>query len=222
MAPHAISFGLRPNARGHAMLRSRRPREPANDTTEQRFEVRISRAPKRRRPCGQAFCLATAFFQMEGHWNISAAWRDARTQVTWRSMTKSSIEPDYRVVFLPLYAACEVLHYARCGQSTFVSRLGCRLPCLFWECTRATGGLVAEGLLTATLTVDVVSAGLAKNSHTHCHRVLGDICSGERGCEWTLHPLSMFTVPQKVERTGVFSAFGARGSASSNYVLNAP
>ena len=37
---------------------------------------------------------------------------------------------------------------------------------------------------TENVTVDVVSAGFTNKYHPHSHRVLGEICSGERGFDW--------------------------------------
>ena len=54
----------------------------------------------------------------------------------------------------------------------------------FLECTRVSDGLVVEGLLSENVTVDVVSAGFTNKYHPHSHRVLGEICSGERGFDW--------------------------------------
>ena len=137
--------------------------ERASDTTDR---VRIVRALKRYRRCGQVLSLASSGrairrssrrlsperlrlgpqparrggpsedwflatlrhnsrFQCVAAGHVLAAWRVPRSLASWRGRSRSSLpqsrvtssprEPHYQLAFLPLSAACEVLHHGRCG-----------------------------------------------------------------------------------------------------------
>ena len=54
-------------------------------------------------------------------------------------------------------------------------------------CTQATLRPIMKGF-TATRSLDVVSAGVAKNCHPRIHLCLERSVTGERGCAWTFAP----------------------------------